>query len=173
MSKTTENLKKMIDYESQARTRYDFFALQARKQGYHYIAKILEETADNEKFHAIQAYKFVSECNNTNFNIKNAIEGENYECDSMYPSFAEQAKKDGNQQAEILFNQIAKIEKHHRDRFLKILDLLESGKVYKRDNAIKWKCSICGYTYEGNEPPNRCPYCQKEKEYFEPANLDV
>jgi rubrerythrin len=173
VTKTTQNLQKMIDYESQARTRYDFFAQQARKQGFHYIAKILEETAENEKYHCIQAYKLLSKYENTDSNIQTAIEGENYECKSMYPSFAEQAKKDGTLKAEILFNQITKIEKHHRDRFLKILNLLESGKVYKRDSPIKWKCSICGYTYEGIEPPNRCPYCQKPKEYYEPANLDV
>ncbi len=173
MSKTRDNLFNMIKYESQARTRYSRFAEIAREEGYHYIAKIFEETAENEYYHAMQAFKFVSENQDTITNVKEAITGETYEAEKMYPSFADEAEKEGDMKAAILFNQITKIEKHHRDRFNNILNLLEAGQVFKRDHPIKWKCSVCGYTHDGNEPPNRCPYCKKPKEYYEPANLDV
>ena len=91
----------------------------------------------------------------------------------MYPDFAADADAEGNQKAAILFRQIAKVEAHHRDRYKKLLEMVEAGKVFKRDQPIKWKCSICGYAYEGLEPPNRCPYCKHPREYYEPANLDV
>ena len=91
----------------------------------------------------------------------------------MYPQFAREAEVEGHALAEILFTQISKIEKEHKTRFQKLLAMVESGKVFKRDQPIKWKCSICGYIHEGLEPPNRCPYCKSMKEYYEPANLDV
>ncbi len=173
MSKTEENLKNAIIYESQARNRYTYFAEIARKEGYHYIAKILDETADNEKYHAMEELKLVYKNEDTVANLKEAIGNEKHESEEMYPSFAREAEIEGNKKAAILFNQIAKIEKHHHDRFTKLLQMVESGNVFKREHPIKWKCSICGYTYDGHEPPNRCPYCQKPKEYYEPANLDV
>jgi rubrerythrin len=86
---------------------------------------------------------------------------------------AAEAELEGDQAAAILFTQIAKIEKHHRDRFKKLLKLVEKQMVYKRDEPIKWKCTICGYVYEGTEPPPRCPYCKYRQEYYEPANLDI
>lgn len=106
-------------------------------------------------------------------NLKEAVGGENYESESMYPQFAREAELEGNQAAAILFSQIAKIEKHHRDRFKKLMELVEMQMVFKRTEPIKWKCSVCGYVYEGTEPPPRCPYCKHPQEYYEPANLDV
>jgi rubrerythrin len=173
MSKTLDNLKTAFAGESEARNKYTFFAYVARKEGYHYIAKIFEETADNEKYHAMEEYKLLSEDSSTIENLKEAVGAENYESESMYPQFAREAELEGNQAAAILFNQIAKIEKHHRIRFTKLLDLVEKQMVYKRDEPIKWKCSVCGYVYEGTEPPPRCPYCKHPQEYYEPANLDV
>lgn len=159
--------------ESEARNRYTFFAEIARNEGYHYIAKIFEETAENEKFHALEEIKLLLGETSTLENLKEAVGGENYESEDMYPRFAEEADLEGNQAAAILFTQIAKIEKHHRDRFRKLHDLVEQKVVYKRDEPIKWKCSICGYVYEGTEPPFKCPYCKHPQEYYEPANLDV
>lgn len=173
MSKTEENLKAAFSGESQARNRYTFFAEVARREGYHYIAKIFEETADNEKYHALEEYKLLRGDRTTADNLKEAIGGENYESEEMYPAFAREAELENNRAATILFTQIGKIEKQHRERFRKLLELVENGTVFKRDRAIKWKCSICGYVYEGVEPPPRCPYCKYARDYYEPANLDL
>jgi len=173
MSKTLGNLRTAFTGESEARNKYTFFAHVARKEGLHYIAKIFEETAENEKYHAMEEVKLLLGHRSTLDNLKEAFGGENYESESMYPQFAQEAELEGNQAAAILFTQIAKIEKHHRDRFRKLRDLVEKQMVYKRDQAIKWKCSVCGYVYEGTEPPPQCPYCKHPKEYYEPANLDV
>ena len=173
MSKTVENLMAAFQGESEARNKYTFFAKVARDEGYHYIAKIFEETAENEKYHALEEIKLLLGDRSTLENLKEAVGGENYESEDMYPRFAKEAELEGNQAAAILFTQIAKIEKHHRDRFRKLFDLVEQQMVFKRDEPIKWKCSICGYVYDGTEPPPRCPYCKHPQEYYEPANLDV
>lgn len=173
MSKTKENLLTAFTGESVARNKYIYFAEIARKEGYRYIAKILEELADNEKYHALEELKLLYGEPTTIQNLKEAIKGEKYESEEMYPQFAQEAEVEGDRSAEILFTQISKIEKEHRTRFQKLLDMIESGTVFTREKPIKWKCSICGYTYEGHEPPNRCPYCKRPQEYYEPANLDV
>lgn len=173
MNKTQDNLKAAFIGESEARNKYTFFAEVARKEGYHYIAKIFEETAENEKYHAMEEIKLLLGHASTLDNLKAAVGGENYESESMYPQFAREAELEGNQTAAILFDQIAKIEKHHRDRFKKLLELVEKQKVFHRNEPIKWKCSVCGYVYQGTEPPPRCPYCKHPQEYYEPANLDV
>ena len=173
MSKTLDNLQTAFAGESEARNKYTFFADVARKEGFHYIAKIFEETAENEKYHAMEEYKLLAGDATTLENLKETIGSENYESEIMYPQFAREAEAEGNQAAAILFTQIAKIEKHHRDRFKKLLVLVEKHMVFKRDEPIKWKCSVCGYVYEGTEPPPRCPYCKHPQEYYEPSNLDV
>ena len=173
MSKTEENLKAAFAGESQARNKYTYFAEVARQEGYLYIAKILEETADNEKIHAMEEFKLLNGIGDTIANLKAAIGGEDYETIQMYPTFAKEAEEEGNKAAQILFQQIGKIESHHRDRYKKLLEMVENGTVYKREQPIKWKCSHCGYVMEGKEPPPKCPGCKKSKEYYEPANLDV
>ena len=173
MSKTDENLKAAFSGESQARNKYTFFAEIARKKGYHYIAKIFEETAENEKYHAREEYKLLYGNRTTLDNLKEAVSGENFEAAEMYPTFAREAEVEGNQAAAILFTQIAKIEGEHRDRYKKLLQMVENNTVYKRETPIKWKCSVCGYVYEGTESPPRCPYCKHPREFYEPANMDV
>jgi rubrerythrin len=173
MSKTEENIMAAFTGESKARNRYIFYADVARREGYHYIARILEETAENEKYHALEALKLLLAKRTTVENLKEALEGERFESEEMYPQFAREAEVEGDTQAEILFTQILKIEKEHHARFQKLLAMVEAGTVFKREQPIKWKCSICGYTHKGLEPPNRCPYCKRMKEYYEPANLDV
>lgn len=173
MSKTDDNLKAAFAGESQARNKYTFFAALARKEGYHYIAKIFEEGADNERRHAKDEFDLLGGIGNTAANLKDAIEGENYETIEMYPEFAKQAEADGNKSAATLFRTIAQVEKQHRDRYQKLLQMVEAGTVYKREAPIKWKCSVCGYVHTGTEPPAKCPCCQHPKEYYEPANLDV
>lgn len=172
MSKTEENLKAAFAGESQARNMYTYFAEVAKKEGYLYIAKIFEETANNEKIHAKEEFKLLNGIGDTVANLKEAIGGEDYETTQMYPNFAKDAEEEGNKVAAILFTQIGKIEAHHRDRYKKLLEMVESGTVFKREQPIKWKCSLCGYVLEGKEPPPKCPGCKHPKEYYEPANLE-
>ena len=172
MSKTEENLKAAFAGESQARNKYTYFAQVAKKEGYHYIAKILEETADNEKRHAKDELNLLGGIGDTVANLKEAISGEHYEVTEMYPTFAKEAEEEGSMEAAALFRQIAKVEAHHRDRYKKLLEMVKNGTVYKREQPIAWKCSVCGYIHEGTEPPVKCPCCKHPREYYEPANLD-
>jgi rubrerythrin len=173
MSKTDRNLKAAVANESLARNRYSYFAIMAEKEGYRYIAKIFEEIAENEKYHAMEELKLLMGDRDTLTNLKESVDGEQYESEEMYPRYATEAEVEGNRAATILFQQISKIERQHYDRFKKLLEMVAAGKVFKRDAPIKWKCSICGYGYDGLEPPRRCPYCKRPQEYYEPANLDV
>ena len=171
MTKTEENLKKAFAGESQARDKYDYFAKVARKQGFHYIAKIFEETALNEMQHAKEEFKLLKGIGDTTENLKAAIEGEHYENTEMYPKMQKDAKEEGNEIAAKLFEEISEVEKQHEERYKKLLEMVEKGTVYKRDNAIKWKCSKCGYIHEGTEPPKECPICKHKTEYFEPEDF--
>jgi rubrerythrin len=173
MSKTIENLLAAFAGESQARNKYTFYAKVARKEGFNYIAKLFEETAENEMQHASDEFKLAGELGDTIANLKAAADGENYETEEMYPTFAAEAEAEGNKEAALLFRQIAKVELHHRDRYRKLLALVESGNVFKRDQAIIWKCGKCGHTAEGTEPPKTCPCCKHAYNYFEPADLEA
>ena len=173
MSKTEENLKAAFAGESQARNKYTYFAKVAKKEGNHYIAKIFEETAENEKRHAKDEFALLNGIGDTIANLEEAISGEDYETTEMYPQFAKDAEEEGNKKAAVLFTQIAKIEAHHRDRYKKLLEMVKSDTVYKREKPITWKCSVCGYIHEGTEPPSKCPSCQHPTEYYEPANMDI
>ncbi len=168
MSKTEENLKAAFAGESQARNKYTYFAKIARKEGYHYIAKMFEESAMNEVQHAKDEFKLLNGIGDTKANLKAAIEGEHHETVSMYPDFAKDAEEEGNQEAAKLFRMIARVEKEHEARYKKLLAMVENGTVFKREKPIRWKCSKCGYIHEANEPPKECPSCKHEKEYYEP-----
>jgi rubrerythrin len=171
MSKTEENLKAAFAGESQARNKYDYYAKVARKEGYHYVAKVFEETALNEQQHAKDEFKLLKGINDTRANLLAAIEGEHYETIEMYPAFAKEAEEEGNMETARLFMQIAKVEAQHRDRYKRLLEMLESGTLYKREKPVKWICSKCGYVHEGTEPPDMCPSCQHPKEYYEPESI--
>jgi len=173
MSKTEENIKAAFAGESQARNKYTYFAEVARQEGYHYIARIFEETAANEKEHARDHFKLLKGVGTTEENLNAAINGEHYETIDMYPTFAKEAEEEGNQEAAILFKMIGKIEEKHRDRYKRLLEMVKNGTVFKREQPIKWKCSVCGYTVEGNEPPPKCPACKNPRELYEPASLDI
>ena len=173
MSKTTENLEAAFAGESQARNKYTFFAEVARKEGFLYIARILEETAENERQHAKDHLLMLGGIGDTAANLREAIGGEDYEVRSMYPRMVEEAEAEGNKKAANAFKQVARIEAHHRERFKKLLAMVEAGTVYKRETAIKWKCAMCGYVVEGTEPPHKCPSCEHPRKFYEPANLDV
>jgi rubrerythrin len=162
MSKTGKNLQAAFAGESQARNKYTYFAKVARKEGYHYIASIFEETADNEMQHAKDEFKLLNGIGDTTANLKAAIEGEHYETSEMYPTFAKEAEEEGNSKAARLFRQIAKVEKEHEERYNKLLQMVENGTMFKREKPIRWKCSKCG---------EKCPSCQHPKGYFGPACL--
>jgi rubrerythrin len=168
MSKTQENLMAAFAGESQARNMYTYFANVARKEGYHYIAKIFEETAINEMRHAKDEFVLAGKLGDTAANLQEAIDGEHYETTTMYPEFAEAAQAEGNKEAALLFRMIARVEAEHRDRYKKLLEMVKNGTVFKRDKPIRWKCSVCGYIHEGTEPPGKCPCCKHGKEYYEP-----
>jgi len=168
---TEENLKAAFAGESQARNKYTYFAKVARKQGYHYVAKIFEETAENEMQHAKDEFKLLKGIGDTASNLKAAIEGEHHETTEMYPTFAKEADAEGNTEAAKLFRAIALVEKHHEERYKKLLSLVESDSVFKREAPINWKCSKCGYVCNGTTPPDECPSCKHPKEYYEPECL--
>ena len=171
MSKTEDNLWAAFAGESKARNMYTYFAQVARKEGYHYIARIFEETADNERRHAKDHFKLLGGLGDTAANLKAAMDGEHYEQTEMYPTFAAEAKAEGNTKAYVLFTQIAKVEREHEARFRKLLEMVEAGTVFKRAEPIRWKCSVCGYIHEGTEPPPKCPCCQHGHQYYEPADM--
>ncbi len=168
MTKTEENLKKAFSGESQARNKYDYFAKVARKEGYLYIARIFEETALNEMQHAKDEFKLLKGIGDTKANLKAAIAGEHYENSEMYPKMQKDAEEEGNDEAAKLFREVAEVEKQHEARYRKLLEMVEKGAVFKRERPIRWKCSKCGYIYKGKEPPEECPSCKHEREYYEP-----
>lgn len=168
MGKTENNLKEAFTGESKARNKYDYFAKVARKQGYHYIARIFEETALNEMQHAKEHFKLLKGIGDTKANLKEAIEGEHYENTEMYPRMKKEAEKEGNKVAAKLFQEISEVEEKHEERYRKLLKMVEDGTVWKRKKPIKWKCSQCGYVHEGKEPPEVCPACKHAREYYEP-----
>lgn len=173
MSKTKENLQAAFAGESQARNKYTFYAEIAKKEGYYYIAKIFEETAENERRHAKDHLKRLGMPANTAECLEEAFNGEDYEVVDMYPKFAEIAEQEGEKEAARLFRTIAEVEAHHRDRYKALLEMVKNDTVYKRETAITWKCSVCGYIVEGKEPPEKCPCCYHGKNFYEPANMDI
>lgn len=165
---TVDNLKAAYAGESQARNYYTFWASVARKEGWLKIAEIFEETAKNEKEHAEVILKLLKGINSSKENLQNAIDKELYEYNDMYPEFERIAREEGENAAAEFFKHVQQVEKHHADRFKKMLELLEGNSLLKKDTSIKWKCRECGYIHEGTDPPDKCPLCQHPKEYYEP-----
>jgi len=165
--------------ESQARNKYTFFASVAKKEGYEQIAAIFIETADNEKEHAKRLFSmlgkdtveitaaFPAGKGDTQANLAYAAEGEKYEWGTMYPNFEKIARDEGENDAADLFRELASVEAKHEKRYLKLLDNMKQGKVFKKDEAAKWHCRNCGYIYEGLEAPMVCPACKHPQAYYE------
>lgn len=168
-SKTEQNLMTAFAGESQARNKYTYFASKAKKEGYEQIAAIFQETADNEKEHAKMWFKLLNggEIGNTAENLKAAAEGENYEWTDMYAEFAKVAKEEGFSHIAYLFEEVAKIEKEHEERYLKLLDNVKDGKVFEAGEVKIWKCRNCGHIVIGTKAPEICPVCTHPKAYFE------
>ena len=173
MSKTKENLAAAFAGESQARNKYTYWAKAARKEGFHYIADVFEETAMNEMQHAKDLFKMLNGIGSTEENLAAAAAGENYENVDMYPSFAEQAEAEGEKEAAVLFRNICKVEKHHEERYKALLEMVKNGTVFSRETPIKWKCTKCGFIHEACEPPKVCPACKHPREYYAPADMDI
>lgn len=167
-SKTQANLIAAFAGESQARNKYTYYADKARKDGYNQIADLFTETACNEKAHAEIWFKLLNgEISDTAANLKDAAAGENFEWTDMYARFADEARDEGFEHIAFLFDEVAKIEKEHEQRFLKLLENVEDGLVFSRDEEKIWKCSNCGHIIIGKEVPNVCPVCKHPKAYFE------
>ncbi|MEZ4357710.1 MAG: rubrerythrin family protein [Eubacteriales bacterium] len=167
-TKTESNLMAAFAGESQARNKYTFYASQAKKEGYNQIAAIFTETAGNEKEHAEIWYKlFTGGIGDTKQNLADAASGENYEWSDMYATFAKEAREEGFEQIAGLFERVAKIEKIHEERYLKLLQNLNEGKVFERDGVVIWKCSNCGHIHVGKTAPEICPVCSHPRAYFE------
>ena len=168
-TKTEQNLLKAFAGESQARTRYTFFASVAKKEGYEQIADIFLETADNEKEHAKLWFKALHDGTvpKTVENLKDAASGENYEHTTMYADFAKEAREEGFTEIADLFEAVGEIEKHHEARYLALLKNIEEGIVFKKDQVVMWKCRNCGYIHVAAEAPKVCPVCKHAQSFFE------
>jgi len=179
-TQTEKNLLTAFAGESQARNRYSFFASQARKEGYEQIAAIFSETAENEREHAKRLFKFLEGgevqiqasfpagvIGDTASNLEAAANGENYEHTQMYPEFARVAREEGFPEIAAVFEAIAVAEREHERRYRALLENVREGKVFKKDQPVKWRCRNCGYVHEGTEAPERCPSCDHPRAYFE------
>jgi rubrerythrin len=188
MEKTLENLAKAFIGESQARNRYTYYSKVAKKDGFVQISELFLETAEQEKEHASQLFKHIQELKkklgkgdmeeiavegvasvvygNTATNLKAAAGGENYEWTEMYPGFAETAEEEGLQHVAARFRAIAKAEKHHEERYRKLLEQVEAGTTHSKKEDTVWVCMECGYEHTGKEPPEKCPSCDHAKDYY-------
>lgn len=167
-TKTEKNLMAAFSGESEARNKYTYYASKARKDGYVQIAKIFEETANNEKEHAKIWFKLLKDgIGATDINLGDAAEGENYEWTEMYPTFAKEAREEGFEHIAYLFEQVALIEKEHEERYRKLLANIEGDLVFSKDNDAIWQCSNCGHIVVGKKAPEVCPVCAHPQAYFE------
>ncbi|MBU3112277.1 rubrerythrin [Clostridium lacusfryxellense] len=184
-TKTAENLLKSFAGESQARNRYTFYASIAKKEGYVQIQNIFTETAGNEKEHAERFFKFLANSDlngdavvindagypvfigDTKGNLLAAAAGENEEWTDLYPQFAKDAKDEGFSDIAFVYTKISEVEKKHEERYRKLAKNIEDGTVFTKSEETLWKCTNCGYIFEGKGAPELCPACAHPKAYFE------
>ncbi len=179
-SRTEKNLMAAFAGESQARNRYTYYASAAKKEGLVQISEIFTETADQEKEHAKRLFKLMEGgkaeitasfpagvIGDTMENLRAAAAGENYEWTDMYPGFAEVAREEGFDNIAGIFEAIAVAEKQHERRYKTLADNIENGMVFKRGNAVVWRCRNCGYLHEAEVAPEVCPACAHPQAYFE------
>ncbi|MCD7723257.1 MAG: rubrerythrin family protein [Clostridiales bacterium] len=168
-TKTQANLMAAFAGEAQAYTKYEYYANKARQDGYRQIGDLFEETANNEKEHAQIWFRYLhdGQIPATAINLKAAADGENYEWTDMYAAFARDARAEGFDKIALLFDMVGKIEKEHEERFLKLLNNVEKGLVFSRDNDVIWKCANCGHIVIGRQAPQICPVCEHQQSYFE------
>ncbi|MHC1609562.1 MAG: rubrerythrin [Candidatus Methanofastidiosia archaeon] len=182
-TQTEKNILTAFAGESQARNRYNYFASKAKKEGYVQISEIFAETAENEKEHAKRLFKFLEggdieitgafpagTIGTTKENLKASAAGENHEWTSMYPEFANVADKEGFPLIAATMRAIAVAEKRHEERYLKLMENIENGQVFKKEKKVLWKCANCGYVFESAEAPTVCPACDHKQAYFRLAD---
>ena len=168
-TKTEKNLREAFAGESQARNKYTYFASKAKKDGYVQIAALFEETAANEKEHAKLWYKYLNggQVSDTQANLADAANGENYEWTDMYARMAKEAREEGFDEIAAKFEMVGAIEKHHEERYRKLLNNIEDDIVFSRDGDVIWQCSNCGHLVIGKKAPELCPVCVHPKSYFQ------
>ncbi|MFC1666142.1 rubrerythrin [Nanoarchaeota archaeon] len=188
MEKTLKNLCKAYVGECQARNRYNFYAKIAKKEGYEQVSAIFLETSENERVHAKRLFEHIQELKkkmnlgddeieietsvpnvygDTIENIKSAIIGEHYESKDMYPEFARIAQEEDLLEIANRFKAIAKAEKHHEERYEKLLEEIEKKSVFKKSEEVEWVCRECGYVYVGKEALEKCPSCDHRQSYYQ------
>ena len=166
-SKTEKNLAFAFAGESQARNKYDYFASRAKKDGYEQIAAIFQETALNEKEHAKLWFKHLGGIGDTSANLAAAAAGEHEEWTEMYKKFAEEARAEGFDAIADQFEGVAAIEKHHEERYRKLLSNIEKNEVWVKVGENRWQCRNCGHIHIGETAPEICPVCAHPKAYFQ------
>lgn len=166
-TKTEANLWKAFAGESQARNKYTYFASKAKKEGYNQIAAFFEETANNEKEHAKLWFKHLNGIGSTYENLLAAAKGENEEWTDMYKTMAEEARAEGFMAIAAQFEGVAKIEKHHEERYLKLAKNVKENMVFAKEGEQVWICKNCGHIHVGKEAPEACPVCVHPQAYFE------
>ena len=166
-TKTEQNLRNAFSGESEARNKYSFYASSARKEGYQQIADIFEETANNEREHAEIWFKELGGISDTATNLREAAAGEHWEWSDMYAGFAQDAHADGFADLALKFEQVARIEKDHEERYLALLANVEKGQVFQKDSEIRWICRQCGFSFQGDRAPEKCPVCGYKQDYFQ------
>ena len=168
-SKTWENLQTAFAGESQAHTKYQYYASKAKNDGYVQIANIFLETSKNEKEHAKIWFKYLHDgaVTDTIANLNDAADGENYEWTDMYDEFAKVADEEGFKEIAAKFRMVGAIEKHHEERYRQLIGNIEGGLVFSRDGDRTWICSNCGHIVIGSKAPEICPVCMHPKSYFE------
>ena len=168
-SKTEENLKAAFAGESQAHTKYQYYASKAEKEGYQQIGAFFRETAGNEKEHAKIWFKLLHNDNvpETTVNLKDAADGEDFEWTNMYAGFAKTAKEEGFAKIAELFEAVGKVEKDHETRYRKLLANIQGALVFARDREESWQCANCGHIATGKNAPDLCPVCNHPKAYFQ------
>jgi rubrerythrin len=166
-TKTYENLQTAFGGESEARNKYTFFSSKAAKEGYKQISNIFAETAGNEKEHAELWFKLFHGIGDTVENLQTAADGEHYEHTIMYKEFAETARAEGFEDIAQQFEKVGSVEAEHEKRYLKLKDNVVSGKVFERDEPVKWQCSNCGFIYESKKAVEECPACKHPKAYMQ------
>lgn len=168
-TKTEKNLQDAFAGESMARNKYTYYASKARKEGYEQIAALFEETAHNEKEHAKLWFKLLhdNDVPDTMTNLRDAAEGENYEWTDMYERMAQEADEEGFKEIAARFRAVGAIERHHEERYRRLLRNIEEGIVFSREGDAVWICRNCGHIVVGKKAPEICPVCNHSKSFFE------
>lgn len=167
-TKTEQNLMTAFAGESQARNKYTYYASKAKKEGYEQISSLFLKTANNEMEHAKLWFKLLHDgMPSTIENLKDAAAGENYEWTDMYATFAKEAREEGFEEIALMMEGVAKIEKHHEERYLKLLSNVESKVVFEKDGVVVWECLNCGHLHIGTTAPGICPVCDHPQAYFQ------